>query len=92
MGTFACHGHGQKEKKKGDPSVGQWVMNPTSILEDVGSIPRLAQWAGDLAFAVSCGVGCRHGSDLVLLWLWLSAAALIEPLAWELAYATQVKP
>ena len=35
------------------------------------------------------GVGCRHGSDLTLLWLWarLAAAALIQPLAWELSYA-----
>ena len=41
------------------------------------------------SIAVSCGVGCRCGSDLVLLWLWyrLAAAALIQPLAWELPYA-----
>ena len=32
-----------------------------------------------------CGVGCRHGSDLALLWLWCRPAlvALIRPLAWE---------
>ena len=36
------------------------------------------------------GVDGRHGSDLVLLWLWcrLAAAALIRPLAWEPPYAT----
>ena len=35
--------------------------------------------------AVSCGVGCGHGSDLVLLWLWCGQAATapIRPLAWE---------
>ena len=35
--------------------------------------------------AVSCGVGRRHGSDLVLLWLWrrLVAIAPIRPLALE---------
>ena len=38
---------------------------------------------------MSCGVGHRLCLDLVLLWLWcrLTAAALIQPLAWELAYA-----
>ena len=38
---------------------------------------------------MSCGVGCRHGSDPVLLWLWrrLVATALIGPLAWEPPYA-----
>ena len=32
-----------------------------------------------------CGVGCRRGSDPVLLWLWyrLVATAPIRPLAWE---------
>ena len=39
---------------------------------------------------MSCGVGCRHGSDPTLLWLWcrLVATALIGPLAWEPPYAT----
>ena len=39
---------------------------------------------------VSCGVGCRCGSDPALLWLWcrLAAAAPIQPLAWEPPYAT----
>ena len=34
---------------------------------------------------MSCGVGCRHDSDPVLLWLWrrLVAIAPIRPLAWE---------
>ena len=38
---------------------------------------------------MSCGGGCRHGSDLALLWLWhgLAATAPIWPLAWEPAYA-----
>ena len=42
--------------------------------------------------AVSCGVGCRHGSDQALLWLWhrLVATALIRPLAWEPPYAMRV--
>ena len=38
---------------------------------------------------MSCGVGCRRGSDLALLWLWLWPAALapIRPLAWEPPHA-----
>ena len=41
---------------------------------------------------MSYGVGCRHGSDLVLLLLWLwrrpTAVARVRPLAWEPLYAT----
>ena len=39
---------------------------------------------------MNCGVGCRCGSDLALLWLWcgLAAIALIGPLAGEPPYAT----
>ena len=35
------------------------------------------------------GVGHRHGSDLVLLWLWhrLAAVTPIGPLVWEPPYA-----
>ena len=42
--------------------------------------------------AVSCGVGCRLGSDPALLWLWRrpAVAALIRLLAWESPYATGV--
>ena len=38
---------------------------------------------------MSGDVGNRHGSDLVLLWLWRRPAAIapIQPLAWELPYA-----
>ena len=38
---------------------------------------------------MSCGVGCRRGSDLEFLWLWYrpAAMALIQPLIWELPYA-----
>ena len=41
---------------------------------------------------MSGGVGCRHVSDLALLWLWRRPAitAPIRPLAWEIPYATGV--
>ena len=39
---------------------------------------------------MSCGVGCRHGSDPTLLWCRLEAAAPIRPLAWEPPYVTGV--
>ena len=41
---------------------------------------------------MSCGVGCRCGSDPLLLWLWcrLAAVALIQLLVWELRHAAGV--
>ena len=41
---------------------------------------------------MSCGVGCRFGSDRLLPWLWcrLAAVALIQPLTREPPYAMGV--
>ena len=49
--------------------------------------PRSVGWWSSIA--VSCGVGRRHGLDLLLLWLWCrpAATAPFRPLAWEPPYA-----
>ena len=52
--------------------------------------PCSVDWGSSIV--MSYGVGRRCGSDLALLCLWcrLAAAALIQPLAWELVYASGV--
>ena len=40
---------GLKDLNQGGPFMAQWLTNPTSIPEDMGSIPGLAQWVKDLA-------------------------------------------
>ena len=56
----------------------------------VRPLTLLVGWGSGIA--VSCGVGCRCGSDPVLLWLChrMVALALIQSLAWELPYAMGV--
>ena len=67
------------------------VTNLTRVHEDAGLIPVPTQWVKGSSIAMSCGVGLRCIWDPVFLWLWCrpAAAALIQPLAWELPYATQ---
>ena len=75
--------------KRGSSLCGAVETNPTSIHEDESLIPGPAEWVRDPGALVSCSVGCRCGSDPVLLWLWsrLAAIASIRSLAWELPYA-----
>ena len=73
--------------------MAQWVKNPTSIQEDEGLIPGLAQWIKD-RHCYCCKVWHRSQMwlRLSMLWLWhrLAATAPIKPLAQELPYATGV--
>ena len=85
--TFKPHNHKQVAYYSAfyrSSHCGSAVMNPTSIHEAAGSIPGLTQWVKDLALL--------WAMDLTLLGLWrrLVAAALIQPLVWELPYATGV--
>ena len=61
--------------------------------EDVGLNPSLTQWIKGYGIFVRCGVCHKHGTDLAMLWLLHRsvAAVLIQPLDWELPYAT-VRP
>ena len=72
--------------------VAERVTVPTSILEDVGSIPGLTQWVKGSGIAVNWDIGCRCGSVLVWQWLWcrLAPAAPIPSLAWDVPYAEGV--
>ena len=68
--------------------MAQHVKNPTSIHEEVSSIPGLTQWVGNPV--LQRAVGRRRGSDPALLWLWRrpAAAAPIRHLTWESPHAT----
>ena len=47
--------------------MAQWVRNPTSVYEDEDSIPGLAECVKGSSVVMSCCVGHRSGSNLVLL-------------------------
>ena len=67
-GSCASRGQSWGIKTVRSSCRGSAETNTTGIHLDTGSIPCLTQWVRESRIAVSCGVGCRHGSDLALLW------------------------
>ena len=78
MGKNLCQEHQEV------PVVAQWVKNLTYIHEDVGSIPGLIQWVKDPCLPQTV----VQVADVAQIWHRQPAATLIQPLAWELPYAT----
>ena len=77
------------------PTVVQWKWIQLGTMrlqvQSLALFSGLSIWhCHELWCRLSCGVGHRYSSDLVLLWLWyrLAAVALIRPLAWGPPYAT----
>ena len=66
------------------------VTNSTSIHKDANSVPGLAQCVKDPLFCCELWCGLQTHCDLALLWRRPTAMALIQPLAWELPYASGV--
>ena len=84
----------RRKQSSGSSHCSSVETNQNSIREEAGSIPGPLQWVKDSALLRAVVWVRRCGSDLALLWLWCTPAAiaLIWPLAWEFPYAPHMPP
>ena len=64
-----------RKQSHGSSHCSSAITSPTSIHEDVGLIPGLADWVKGSGTALSCAVSHRCGPDPELQWLWCRPAA-----------------
>ena len=74
-----------KTKSAWNSHRGSVVNEPDQYLRGCRFNPQLCSMGQGSGIVMSCGVGCKHGSDPALLWLWHRPAASAPrvPLAWE---------
>ena len=83
--VFAAIKEKKKKKKKDKIEVGGGPERLYTVIKVVGSSRCGAVETNPTRnheVTVSCGVGQRHGSNLIWLWLWLWPQLRLDPLDW----------
>ena len=75
MSLFSCMGNLVKMQVLEFPVWLSRLRTQSRICDDAGLTLGLAHRGSGFGIATSCGVGCRQGSDQVLLWL---AVAVVQ--------------